>query len=160
MGHIFQLGRRYAEALDLKVLDENGKQVVVTMGSYGIGVTRAIAALAESNHDEKGLVWPRAVAPADVHVVATGKGEEIFAAAEELVAGLEERGLTVLYDDRKKVSAGVKFSDVELIGIPTSVVVGRGLAHGVVEVKDRATGEAREVEVATAADVIATLVAG
>jgi prolyl-tRNA synthetase len=92
--------------------------------------------------------------------VATGKGEELFAAAEELVAGLEERGLTVLYDDRKKVSAGVKFSDVELIGIPTSVVVGRGLANGVVEVKDRATGEAREVEVATAAEVIATLVAG
>jgi prolyl-tRNA synthetase len=159
MGHIFQLGRRYAEALDLKVLDENGKQVVVTMGSYGIGVTRAIAALAESNHDDKGLVWPRAVAPADVHVVATGKGEELFAAAEELISGLEDRGLTVLYDDRKKVSAGVKFSDVELIGIPTSVVVGRGLANGVVEVKDRATGEAREVEVATAADVIATLVA-
>jgi prolyl-tRNA synthetase len=131
----------------------------VTMGSYGIGVTRAIAALAESNHDEKGLVWPRAVAPADVHVVATGKGEELFAAAAELVAGLEERGLTVLYDDRKKVSAGVKFSDVELIGIPTSVVVGRGLANGVVEVKDRATGQAREVEVATAADVIASLVA-
>ncbi|QCU78528.1 proline--tRNA ligase [Citricoccus sp. SGAir0253] len=159
MGHIFQLGRRYAQALDLKVLDENGKQVVVTMGSYGIGVTRAIAALAESHHDDKGLVWPRAVTPADVHVVATGKGEEVFAAAEELVAGLERRGLTVLYDDRKKVSAGVKFSDVELIGIPTSVVVGRGLADGVVEVKDRATGEAQQVEVASAADVIATLVA-
>ncbi|HEY4616134.1 MAG TPA: proline--tRNA ligase [Citricoccus sp.] len=160
MGHIFQLGRRYAEALDLKVLDENGKQVVVTMGSYGIGITRAIAALAESNHDEKGLVWPRAVAPADVHVVATGKGEELFAAAEELAAALEDRGLSVLYDDRKKVSAGVKFSDVELIGIPTSVVVGRGLANGVVEVKDRATGQAREVPVAEAADAVASLVAG
>jgi prolyl-tRNA synthetase len=158
MGHIFQLGRKYAEALDLKVLNENGKQVVVTMGSYGIGVTRAVAALAESHHDEKGLAWPRAVAPADVHVVATGKGEEIFAAAEELVAGLEAQGLTVLYDDRKKVSAGVKFSDVELIGIPTSVVVGRGLAEGVVEVKDRATGEARTVDVAGAAETVAGIV--
>ncbi|MFB9074243.1 proline--tRNA ligase [Citricoccus parietis] len=158
MGHIFQLGRKYAEALDLKVLDQNGKQVVVTMGSYGIGVTRAVAALAESHHDEKGLAWPRAIAPADVHVVATGKGEEIFAAAEQLVGDLEAQGLTVLYDDRKKVSAGVKFSDVELIGIPTSVVVGRGLADGVVEVKDRATGEAQSVEVSGAAAVIAGLV--
>ena len=158
MGHIFQLGRKYAEALDLKVLDQNGKQVVVTMGSYGIGVTRAVAALAESHHDEKGLAWPRAIAPADVHVVATGKGEEIFAAAEQLVVDLEAQGLTVLYDDRKKVSAGVKFSDVELIGIPTSVVVGRGLADGVVEVKDRATGEAQSVEVSGAAAVIAGLV--
>ncbi|WMY76867.1 proline--tRNA ligase [Citricoccus sp. I39-566] len=158
MGHIFQLGRKYAEALDLKVLDENGKQVVVTMGSYGIGVTRAVAALAESHHDEKGLVWPRAVAPADVHVVATGKGEEIFAAAERLVAELEAQGLTVLYDDRKKVSAGVKFSDVELIGIPTSVVVGRGLAEGVVEVKDRASGEATSVEVDAAAETVARAV--
>uniref|UniRef100_UPI0028BD9067 His/Gly/Thr/Pro-type tRNA ligase C-terminal domain-containing protein n=1 Tax=Citricoccus sp. TaxID=1978372 RepID=UPI0028BD9067 len=158
MGHIFQLGRKYAEALDLKVLDQNGKQVVVTMGSYGIGVTRAVAALAESHHDEKGLAWPRAVAPADVHVVATGKGEEIFAAAEQLVGDLEAQGLSVLYDDRKKVSAGVKFSDVELVGIPTSVVVGRGLADGVVEVKDRATGEAQDVEVSGAAAVIAGLV--
>ncbi|MFC7402878.1 proline--tRNA ligase [Citricoccus sp. GCM10030269] len=158
MGHIFQLGRKYAEALDLKVLDENGKQVVVTMGSYGIGVTRAVAALAESHHDEKGLAWPRAVAPADVHVVATGKGEEIFAAAEQLVTELESNGLTVLYDDRKKVSAGVKFSDVELIGIPTSVVVGRGLADGVVEVKDRATGETQNLDVTSAAESITDIV--
>ncbi|NUL43813.1 proline--tRNA ligase [Cellulosimicrobium funkei] len=158
MGHIFQLGRKYAEALDLKVLDQNGKQVVVTMGSYGIGVTRAVAALAESHHDEKGLAWPRAIAPADVHVVATGKGEEIFAAAEQVVADLEAQGLTVLYDDRKKVSAGVKFSDVELIGIPTSVVVGRGLADGVIEVKDRATGEVQSVDVSGAAAVISGLV--
>ncbi|WP_413543131.1 proline--tRNA ligase [Citricoccus nitrophenolicus] len=158
MGHIFQLGRKYAEALDLKVLDENGKQVVVTMGSYGIGVTRAVAALAESHHDEKGLAWPRAVAPADVHVVATGKGEEIFAAAEQLVAEVEALGLTVLFDDRKKVSAGVKFSDVELIGIPTSVVVGRGLAEGVVEVKDRETGQATNVEVTAAAETVARIV--
>ena len=154
MGHIFQLGRKYAEALDLKVLDQNGKQVVVTMGSYGIGVTRAVAAIAESHRDEKGLVWPRAVAPADVHVLATGKGAEVFEAAEQIVAGLEAAGLTVLFDDRPKVSAGVKFGDVELIGLPTSVVVGRGLADGVVEVKDRATGEARSVPVAEAVDAV------
>ncbi|HSL36147.1 MAG TPA: proline--tRNA ligase, partial [Arthrobacter sp.] len=114
MGHIFQLGRKYAEALELKVLDQNGKQVVVTMGSYGVGVTRAVAALAESNHDDKGLIWPRAVAPADVHVVAVGRGEEIFAAAEKLAFELEAAGLDVIYDDRPKVSPGVKFGDAEL----------------------------------------------
>lgn len=161
MGHIFQLGRKYAEALDLKVLDPNGKRVTVTMGSYGIGVTRAVAAIAETHRDEKGLVWPRAVAPADVHVLATGKGAEVFEAAEQIVAGLEAAGLTVLYDDRPKVSAGVKFADVELLGLPTSVVVGRGLADGVVEVKDRATGEARSVAVADAvAEVLAEVRAG
>ena len=117
MGHIFQLGRKYAEALELKVLDQNGKQVVVTMGSYGVGVTRAVAALAESNHDDKGLVWPRAVAPADVHVVAVGRGEEIFAAAEKLALELEAAGLDVIYDDRPKVSPGVKFGDAELVGV-------------------------------------------
>jgi prolyl-tRNA synthetase len=111
MGHIFQLGRKYAAALDLKVLDQNGKQVVVTMGSYGVGVTRAVAALAESNHDDRGLVWPRAVAPADIHVVAVGRGEEIFAAAEKLSLELEAAGLDVIYDDRPKVSPGVKFGD-------------------------------------------------
>lgn len=141
MGHIFQLGRKYAEALDLKVLDNNGKQVVVTMGSYGIGVTRAVAALAESHHDDKGLVWPRSVAPADVHVVATGKGDEVFEYAEKLAEQLEEHQLEVLYDDRRKVSAGVKFSDAELLGMPVTVVVGRGLAQGEIELKDRASGE-------------------
>ena len=144
MGHIFQLGRKYAAALDLKVLDQNGKQVVVTMGSYGVGVTRAVAALAESNHDDKGLVWPRAVAPADVHVVAVGRGEEIFAAAEKLALELEAAGLDVIYDDRPKVSPGVKFGDAELVGVPTILAVGRGLVDGVVEIKDRRTGESRE----------------
>lgn len=154
MGHIFQLGRKYAEALDLKVLDENGKQVVVTMGSYGIGVTRAVAALAEAHHDEHGLAWPIAVAPAEVHIVATGKGDEILAAAEKLSSELESRGLEVLLDDRKKVSAGVKFSDSELLGVPLTVVVGRGLADGEVELKVRATGERRNVDVADAAEII------
>ncbi|ATG52572.1 proline--tRNA ligase [Brachybacterium vulturis] len=145
MGHIFQLGRKYAEALDLKVLDENGKTAVVTMGSYGIGVTRAVAAVAELYHDEKGLAWPRQLAPADVHIVATGKGQEIFDEAERIAGELEARGLDVLYDDRPKVSPGVKFKDSELLGVPTSVVVGRSLAEGTVELRDRASGEIREI---------------
>jgi len=158
MGHIFQLGRKYAEALDLKVLDQNGKQVTVTMGSYGVGVTRAVAALAESNHDAKGLVWPRAVAPADVHVVAVGKGDEIFAAAEQLSLDLESAGLEVIYDDRFKVSPGVKFGDAELLGVPTILAVGRGLVDGVVEIKDRRTGEAENVAVDKAVDYVVNAV--
>ncbi|MHA7239189.1 proline--tRNA ligase [Arthrobacter sp. TMS1-12-1] len=159
MGHIFQLGRKYAEALGLKVLDHNGKLATVTMGSYGVGVTRAIAALAESNHDDRGIVWPRNVAPADVHIVATGKGAEVFEAAEKLAAELESSGLTVLYDDRPKVSPGVKFGDAELIGVPTIVVVGRGLADGVLEVKDRRTGEAQNVAVDEAVALLRELTA-
>jgi prolyl-tRNA synthetase len=160
MGHIFQLGRKYAEALDLKVLDQNGKQVVVTMGSYGIGVTRAVAALAESNHDERGLIWPRSVAPADVHVVAVGRGEEIFAEAERITAELESRGLTVILDDRPKVSPGVKFGDAELIGVPTIVAVGKGLASGTLEVKDRRSGAAEDVPVAEVVDRVVAAVRG
>ena len=158
MGHIFQLGRKYAEALDLKVLDENGRQVVVSMGSYGVGVTRAVAAIAERYHDEKGLVWPRAVAPADVHVVVATKGEDGVAAALALAAELEAEGLTVLVDDRPKVSPGVKFKDNELIGVPTAVVVGRGLADGELELKDRATGDSRPIRVdSAAAEVLAVV---
>ena len=145
MGHIFQLGRKYADALDLRVLDENGKLVTVTMGSYGIGVSRAVAAIAENTHDELGLVWPREVAPADIHLVATGKDEAVFEAAAALAENLHGQGITVLYDDRQKVSPGVKFKDAELIGVPTIVVVGKGLADGVIEVKDRATGERTNV---------------
>ncbi|WP_405058025.1 proline--tRNA ligase [Kribbella sp. NBC_01505] len=148
MGHIFQLGRKYADALDLKVLDQNGKLVTVTMGSYGVGVTRAVAAIAEGNHDELGLVWPREIAPADVHLVATGKDPELFAKAAEIAAELESRGLTVLYDDRQKVSPGVKFKDAELIGVPTIAVVGKGLVDGTIEVKDRRSGERADVPVA------------
>ncbi|MFD1719369.1 proline--tRNA ligase [Georgenia deserti] len=145
MGHVFALGRKYAEALDLRVLDENGKSVVVTMGSYGIGITRAVAAIAEGNHDDKGLIWPMNVAPAHVHVMAAGKGEEIFATAERVARELEAAGVEVLYDDRAKVSAGVKFADAELIGVPLGLVVGRGLADGVVEVRNRRTGEREEI---------------
>ena len=159
MGHIFQLGRMYADALGLKVLDQNGKLATVTMGSYGVGVTRAIAALAESNHDDRGIIWPRHVAPADVHIVATGKGTEVFEAAEKLAAELESAGLTVLYDDRPKVSPGVKFGDAELIGVPTIVVVGRGLAEGVLEVKDRRTGETQNVAVDEVAALLRELTA-
>lgn len=158
MGHIFQLGRKYAEALHLKVLDQNGKLTTVTMGSYGVGVTRAVAALVESNRDDKGILWPRNVAPADIHLVATGKGEEIFAAAEQLAGELEGRGLTVLYDDRQKVSPGVKFGDAELIGVPTIVVVGRGLADGMVEVKDRLSGTSENVPVDDVAGHLQALV--
>ncbi|MBJ2121247.1 proline--tRNA ligase [Arthrobacter sp. MSA 4-2] len=160
MGHIFQLGRKYTEALGLKVLDANGKLATVTMGSYGVGVTRAVAALAEANHDDKGIIWPRNVAPADVHIVATGKGEEIFAAAEQLAGDLEAAGFDVMYDDRPKVSPGVKFGDAELIGVPTIVVVGRGLADGVIEVKDRRTGEATTVAVGEALEHLRTLLNG
>ncbi|MCY7395610.1 MAG: proline--tRNA ligase [Nocardioides sp.] len=146
MGHIFQLGRKYADALDLRVLDVNGKLVTVTMGSYGIGPSRAVAAIAEGTLDEAGLCWPRDVAPADVHLVATGKDPAIFAAADRLATELAAQGIEVLYDDRPgKVSLGVKFKDAELIGVPTIVVVGRGLAEGTVEVKDRRTGESDDV---------------
>jgi prolyl-tRNA synthetase len=157
MGHIFQLGRKYADALGLKVLDANGKLVTVTMGSYGVGVSRAVAAVAEATCDERGLAWPRALAPFDVQVLATGKGDEILDAATRLAEELDVRGVRVLLDDRK-ASPGVKFADAEIMGMPTSVVVGRGLADGVVEVRDRATGERIEVPVAEAADRVTALV--
>ena len=160
MGHIFQLGRKYADALDLKVLDENGKRVTVTMGSYGIGVSRAVAAIAEYAHDEIGLSWPREIAPADVHLVATGKDEAVFEAATRLATDLVATGLTVLYDDRTKVSPGVKFKDAELIGVPTIVVVGKGLADGEVEVKDRATGERVNVALGEVVDHVTGVVRG
>ncbi|MGD9998561.1 MAG: YbaK/EbsC family protein, partial [Ilumatobacteraceae bacterium] len=149
IGHIFQLGRKYAEALGLTVLDQNGKSRVVTMGSYGIGVSRAVGAIAELNCDDRGLVWPREVSPADVHIVATGKaGDPQLPAAEQLAADCEAAGLRVLIDDRVGVSPGIKFNDADLLGVPTIVVVGRGLADGVVEVKDRRSGERRDVELA------------
>jgi prolyl-tRNA synthetase len=147
MGHIFQLGRKYADALGLQVLDENGKLVTVTMGSYGIGPSRAVAAIAEGTYDELGLCWPRNVAPADVHLVATGKDEAIFAAASRIARELAADGVTVLYDDREKVSPGVKFKDAELIGVPTIVVVGRNLADGTIEVRDRRSGDREDVPV-------------
>jgi prolyl-tRNA synthetase len=158
LGHLFQLGRKYAEALGLKVLDQNGKLVTVVMGSYGIGVTRALATVAERYADERGLVWPLAVAPAHVHVVATGKDQSIFDAADELSAQLENYGIEVLYDDRPRLSAGVKFADAELIGVPFIAVVGKGLAEGVIELRDRRSGVTTEVSAGGAAVRIAGIV--
>ena len=160
IGHIFQLGRKYAEALGLRVLDEKGDLVTVTMGSYGIGVSRAVAAIAEQSHDDKGLIWPREVAPADVHIVATGKADEPFEAAEALAAELDGAGVRVLLDDRRGVSPGVKFNDSELLGVPTIVVVGKRLADGFVEVKDRRSGERDDVPVSEVAARLVTLVRG
>ena len=152
MGHIFQLGRKYADALDLQVLDENGKLVTVTMGSYGIGPSRAVAAIAEGTLDELGLSWPRNVAPADVHLVATGKDEEVFAAAERIATELRQQGSRSSTTTGPKVSPGVKFKDAEMIGVPTIVVVGRNLAEGTVEVRDRASGEREDVAVEAVVD--------
>lgn len=155
IGHVFQLGKKYAEALDLKVLDENGKLVTVTMGSYGIGVTRIVAVIAEANNDEKGLAWPEAVAPVDIQIVAAGKEDEIYQAAEELAKKFEAQGKSVLLDDRQKVSPGVKFSDAELLGIPKIVIVGRGLASGEVDIWDRRSGERRSVKIELAVSELA-----
>ncbi|WP_396642137.1 proline--tRNA ligase [Microbacterium sp.] len=154
IGHVFQLGRKYAEALGLKVLDENGKLVTVTMGSYGIGVTRILAIIAELNNDDKGLIWPASVAPFDVHVVATGRDAVAFDLATSIADELEGAGLDVLYDDRPKVSPGVKFGDAELIGVPRILIVGRGAAEGQVELWDRRTGDR---EVLPVADAVARL---
>jgi prolyl-tRNA synthetase len=160
MGHIFQLGRKYAEALGLQVLDETGKLVTVTMGSYGVGVSRAVAAIVENSYDSDGIIWPREVSPADVHLIATGKDESVFAAADRLAIDLAADGVSVLYDDRRGVSPGVKFKDSELIGVPTIVVVGRGLAEGLVEIKDRATGERRNVALDNAVGHLRAIVGG
>ena len=159
IGHIFQLGRKYADALNLTVLDQNGKSQVVTMGSYGIGVSRAVAAIAEQTHDEIGLSWPIEVAPAKVHVVVAGKDESLFEAAEKIAADLEGRGISVMLDDRRGTSPGVKFKDAELIGIPMIVVVGKALEQGNVEVRVRKSGEKSEVAVGSAVEEIAKTLA-
>ena len=159
IGHIFQLGRKYTDAFEVDALGADSKPVRITMGSYGIGVSRLVAAIAEQSHDELGLVWPRAVAPFDVHVVIAGKDEAIASGAEKLAAELDAAGVTVLLDDRK-ATPGVKFADAELVGVPTILVVGRGLAKGVVEVKDRRSGEREEVAVDAAVDHLVKLVRG
>lgn len=154
IGHVFQLGRKYAEALGLQVLDDNGTRVTVTMGSYGIGVTRLIGVLAEANHDDKGLMWPEEVAPFDVHVVAAGKDDVVFEVAAALAEDLERAGKDVLYDDRPKLSPGVKFADAEIFGVPHIVIVGRQAAEGVVEYWNRRSGERTEIPLSA---VLATL---
>ncbi|MGH3879091.1 MAG: proline--tRNA ligase [Actinophytocola sp.] len=153
IGHIFQLGRKYADAFQLDALGADSKPIRITMGSYGVGVSRLVAAIAEQSHDEQGLLWPREVAPYDLHIVIAGKDESIREGGERLAAQLSDAGLSVLLDDRTAMP-GVKFADADLLGVPTIVVVGRGLAKGVVEVKDRATGERVEVAVD---DVVAHL---
>ncbi|MFP5282540.1 MAG: proline--tRNA ligase, partial [Actinomycetes bacterium] len=155
MGHIFQLGTKYAEALGLKVLDASGKLVTVTMGSYGIGVSRAVAAVAEGTCDERGLCWPPEIAPYDVQIVVAGKDEAALAYAFDLGRDLDDAGVTVLLDDRK-ASPGVKFADAEILGMPTIVVVGRGLAEGRIEVRDRASGQREDV---ATDDALARLIA-
>ena len=159
IGHIFQLGRKYADAFDLDVLGENGKPVRVTMGSYGLGVSRMVAVLAEQLHDEKGLRWPREVAPFDVHLVIANKDEAAITGAHQLAEQLDAAGLRVLLDDRK-ASPGVKFKDSELLGMPVVVVVGRGWANGTVEIRDRFTGETAEAPVDGAQDAVIATVRG
>ncbi|MET8475285.1 proline--tRNA ligase [Streptomyces sp. NPDC006422] len=149
IGHIFQLGRKYADAFQLDVLGQNGKPVRVTMGSYGIGVSRAVAALAEQHADDKGLVWPDEIAPADVHVVAAGKALQTELALD-VSDKLAAAGVRVLVDDRPGISPGVKFTDSELIGVPKILVAGRRSADGILELKDRRTGEREELTVAEA----------
>ncbi|MGM1063084.1 proline--tRNA ligase [Saccharothrix sp. Mg75] len=159
IGHIFQLGRKYADAFQLDALGPDSKPIRITMGSYGIGVSRLVAAIAEQSHDERGLIWPRNVAPFDVHLVVAGKDETLLAGGEKLAGELSARGLKVLLDDRK-ASPGVKFADAELIGVPTILVVGRGLANGLVEVKDRRSGERVEVAVDDAVSHLVEVVRG
>ncbi|RSM69256.1 proline--tRNA ligase [Kibdelosporangium aridum] len=159
IGHIFQLGRKYADAFNLDALGPDSKPIRITMGSYGIGVSRAVAVIAEQYHDEKGLIWPRNVSPFDLHIVMAGKDDSIRSYAEQLAGELDSAGVTVLLDDRK-ASPGVKFADAELIGVPTIVVIGRGLANGLVEVKDRASGERTEVPVGEVVEHVKALVRG
>jgi prolyl-tRNA synthetase len=159
IGHIFQLGRKYADAFSLDALGPDSKPVRITMGSYGVGVSRLVAAIAEQSHDDRGLIWPRNVAPADVHVVVAGKDETLLAGGAKLAEELSASGLKVLLDDRK-ASPGVKFADAELIGVPTILVVGRGLVNGLVEVKDRRTGERTEVALGAAVQHLLDVVKG
>jgi prolyl-tRNA synthetase len=158
IGHIFQLGRKYADAAKLDVLGPDGKPVRVTMGSYGVGVSRAVAVVVEQSYDELGIVWPREIAPADVHIVATGKDEAVFEAANTYAEELGAQGVRVLFDDRRGVSPGVKFKDAELIGVPTIVVVGKNLAEGVIEVRDRKSGAREDVPVAEVVAHVAAVV--
>jgi prolyl-tRNA synthetase len=153
IGHIFQLGRKYADAFELDALGPDAERIRITMGSYGIGVSRAVGAIVEQSFDDKGIIWPRAVAPADVHVVPVGKGDEQLVAAERLTEEFEAAGMRVLLDDRP-LAPGVKFNDADLIGIPTIVVVGKALADGNVEIKDRKTGERSVVPLADALEVV------
>ncbi|GAB2723011.1 proline--tRNA ligase [Nocardia thraciensis] len=153
IGHIFQLGYKYTDAFEVDVLGENGKPVRLIQGSYGIGVSRMVAVLAEQMHDEKGLRWPREVAPFQVHVVIANKDEAARAGAEQVAAQLDAAGLEVLFDDRT-ASPGVKFKDAELLGMPLVLVVGRGWAEGNVELRDRFAGTNEEIPADNAVEAV------
>jgi len=157
VGHIFQLGRKYTDAFSVDVLGEDGKPIRLTMGSYGIGVSRLVAVIAEQHHDELGLRWPASVSPFDVHLVIANKDGGARAGAAALAGDLDRIGVDVLLDDRQ-ASPGVKFKDAELLGVPWIVVVGRGWGNGVVELRNRFTCETREVPVDAAATEIAGVV--
>jgi prolyl-tRNA synthetase len=158
IGHIFQLGRKYTDAFTVDVLGEDGKPVRLTMGSYGIGVSRLVAVIAEQHHDELGLRWPASVSPFDVHLVIANKDPEARAGAQALAAELDVQGFDVLLDDRTS-SPGVKFKDAELLGVPWIVVLGRGWAEGKAELRNRFTGQTQEIAVADAAAQIAAALA-
>lgn len=160
IGHIFQLGRKYTDAFEIDILDVNGKRARPTMGSYGIGVSRLVAVIAEQMLDERGLRWPVSVAPYKAHVVVANKNAEAAEAAEKLAEELDADGIEVLFDDRPKVSPGVKFKDSELLGMPFVIVVGRGYADGKVELRNRITGETEEIDYSTAAETVKNLVRG
>ncbi|WP_018016862.1 proline--tRNA ligase [Corynebacterium capitovis] len=157
LGHIFQLGRKYTEAMDVSILDENGKRATPTMGSYGIGVSRMVAVVAEQRHDDKGLVWPVEIAPYQVHVAVANKDAAAMEAGAALVEQLDAAGIEVLFDDRPKVSPGVKFKDAELLGMPFIVILGRSFADGVVELRIRG-GETLEVPATEVVDKLVGLV--
>ncbi|MFF0496263.1 proline--tRNA ligase [Nocardia aobensis] len=159
IAHIFQLGYKYTDAFEVDVLGENGKPVRLVQGSYGVGVSRMVAVIAEQMHDEKGLRWPAEVAPFDVHVVIANKDEAARAGAEEVVAGLDAQGLEVLFDDRT-ASPGVKFKDAELLGMPWVLVIGRGWADGKVELRNRFTGESEDIAAAAAVDTVLAKIRG
>ncbi len=157
IGHIFQLGRKYTDAFEVDALGPDSKPIRITMGSYGVGVSRLVGVLAEQNHDDLGLIWPRVVSPFDVHIVIAGKDEAVAAGAEKIAAELDAAGVEVILDDRK-ATPGVKFADAELVGVPTILVVGRGLANGVVEVKDRRSGDREEIAVGAVVEHLVKLV--
>ncbi|WP_062996198.1 proline--tRNA ligase [Nocardia jinanensis] len=159
IGHIFQLGYKYTDAFEVDVLGENGKPVRLVMGSYGVGVSRMVAVIAEQQHDDKGLRWPAEAAPYDLHVVIANKDEAARAGAEDVVSALNAQGLDVLFDDRT-ASPGVKFKDAELLGMPYVLVIGRGWAEGKVELRDRFTGETEDVPADSVVEVVLARVRG
>jgi prolyl-tRNA synthetase len=159
VGHVFKLGTKYSKALKAVYLDRNGKEQIMIMGCYGIGTTRTVAAAIEQYHDEDGIVWPMPIAPFQVIITPVNINEEALAkTAEDLYQALTERGVDVLFDDRDE-RAGVKFKDADLIGIPYRVTIGpKKLAEGKIEVKNRKTGDVSSVDLAGAADYLASAV--